>query len=50
MADIQQIMQDEGVMIQPYWRSVFNHSNGRFANVDVHPFYELALHDIHMVG
>jgi peptide/nickel transport system substrate-binding protein len=37
-------------MIQPYWRSVFNHSNGRFANVDAHPFYEQALHDIHMVS
>jgi peptide/nickel transport system substrate-binding protein len=50
MTRIQQIMQEEGVMIQPYWRSVFNHSNGRFANVDVHPFYELAVHDIHMIG
>jgi len=50
MAQLQQIMQDEGVMIQPYWRSVFNHSNGRFANVDVHPFYQLALHDIHRMG
>jgi peptide/nickel transport system substrate-binding protein len=48
MARIQQIMQDEGVLIQPYWRSVFNHSSGAFANVDVHPFYELAVHDIHM--
>ncbi|MCA0953910.1 ABC transporter substrate-binding protein [Mameliella sediminis] len=50
MVKVQQIMQDEGVMIQPYWRSVYNHSNGRFANVDVHPFYELSLHDIHMIG
>ena len=50
MAKMQKIMQDEGVLIQPYWRSVFNHSNGKFANVDVHPFYQLDLHDIHMVG
>jgi peptide/nickel transport system substrate-binding protein len=50
MARLQTIMQEEGVMIQPYWRSVFNHSNGRFANVDAHPFYEQALHDIHMVS
>ena len=40
----------EGVLIQSYWRSVFNHSNGKFASVDVHPFYQLDLHDIHMVG
>jgi peptide/nickel transport system substrate-binding protein len=50
MVRIQTIMQEEGVVIQPFWRSVFNHSNGRFTNVDVHPFYELALHDIHAVG
>ncbi|SDD42445.1 ABC transporter substrate-binding protein [Ruegeria marina] len=48
MAKMEKIMQDEGVLIQSYWRSVFNHSNGKFANVDVHPFYELALHDIHL--
>ena len=50
MAKMQKIMQDEGVLIQAYWRSVFNHSNGKFANVDVHPFYQLDLHDIHMAG
>lgn len=48
MAKIQKIMQDEGVVIQPFWRSVFNHSNGKFTNVDVHPFYQLDLHDIHL--
>jgi peptide/nickel transport system substrate-binding protein len=50
MAKMQNIMQAEGVLIQAYWRSVFNHSNGKFASVDVHPFYQLDLHDIHMVG
>lgn len=48
MAKMQKIMQDEGVLIQSYWRSVFNHSNGKFANVDVHPFYQLDLHDIYL--
>jgi peptide/nickel transport system substrate-binding protein len=50
MAKMQKIMQDEGVLIQPYWRSVFNHSNGKFTSVDVHPFYQLDLHDIHMIA
>jgi len=50
MAKMQKIMQDEGVVIQPYWRSVYNHSNGKFANVDIHPFYQLDLHDIHLAG
>ncbi|APE44577.1 diguanylate cyclase [Sulfitobacter alexandrii] len=48
MAKMEKILQDEGVLIQAYWRSVFNHSNGKFANVDVHPFYQLDLHDIHL--
>ena len=26
MKDIEQILQDSGVLIQPYWRSLFNHS------------------------
>lgn len=50
MAKIQKIMQDEGVLIQPYWRSVYNHSNGKFANTDIHPFYQLDLHDIHLAN
>ena len=50
MARMQQIMIDEGVLIQPYWRSVFNHSNGRFANVDVHPFYQIDVHDIYQMA
>jgi peptide/nickel transport system substrate-binding protein len=50
MAKMQTILQQEGVLIQPYWRSVYNHSNGKFANVNVHPFYQLDLHDIHMTG
>ena len=50
MAQMQRILQEEGVLIQPYWRSVYNHSNGKFANVNVHPFYQLDLHDIHMQG
>lgn len=50
MAKMEKIMQDEGVVIQAYWRSVFNHSNGKFAKVDAHPFYQLDLHDIHLAG
>jgi peptide/nickel transport system substrate-binding protein len=26
MRDIQKILQDSGIMIQPYWRSIYNHS------------------------
>lgn len=50
MGKLQQIMRDEGVLIQPYWRSLYNHSNGKFANTEMHPFYRIDLHDIHLVG
>ena len=50
MLKLQQIMRDEGVLIQPYWRSLYNHSNGKFANTDMHPFYRIDLHDIHLVN
>ncbi|MEM7198095.1 MAG: ABC transporter substrate-binding protein, partial [Pseudomonadota bacterium] len=33
MKDIQAILQDSGVIIQPYWRSLFNHHNDRAKNV-----------------
>ena len=26
MSDIEQILQDSGVIIQPYWRSLYNHT------------------------
>ncbi|MFV0474843.1 MAG: ABC transporter substrate-binding protein [Pikeienuella sp.] len=47
MMKMQKILQDEGVIIQPYWRSIFNHSNGKLENATVHPFYQLDLHDIY---
>ena len=26
MKDIEQILQDSGIIIQPYWRKLYNHS------------------------
>ena len=41
MADIEKIMQDEGVMIQPYWRAVFRHAKDTVRGADMHPTFEL---------
>ena len=41
MAELEQIMQDEGVMIQPYWRSVFRHMKDTIRGADMHPTFEL---------
>ena len=40
MADIEKIMQDEGVLIQPYWRSLFRHHKENVKGADMHPTFE----------
>jgi peptide/nickel transport system substrate-binding protein len=39
MATLQSILQDEGYIIQPYWRSLFAHVKEGF-NVERHPSNE----------
>lgn len=40
MAGLQRIMLDEGVLIQPYWRSLFRHSLPTVHGVEQHPTFE----------
>ena len=40
MAKIEKIMQDEGVMIQPYWRSLYRHFKANVKGADMHPTFE----------
>jgi len=40
MAQIQQIMRDEGVIIQPYWRSLYNHHMPNVVGAEKHPAHE----------
>lgn len=40
MAEIETLMQNEGVMIQPFWRSTFRHQNGEFVGIEMHPSFE----------
>ncbi len=44
MAQLQQIMQDEGVTLQPYWRSLFRHYKDSVINADMHPKFEINIH------
>ena len=39
MGKLQAIMAEEGVTIQPYWRSLYRHNNGTIANADMHIAY-----------
>ncbi len=40
MAKVEMIMQEQGVMIQPYWRSLFRHVNAKVKGCDIHPMFE----------
>ena len=39
MGKLQAIMAEEGVTIQPYWRSLYRHNNGTIAGSDMHIAY-----------
>ncbi|MFT6605460.1 MAG: peptide/nickel transport system substrate-binding protein [Halocynthiibacter sp.] len=41
MAKLEKIMQDDGVMIQPYWRSTFRHFKDTVHGTDMHPTFEM---------
>lgn len=46
MAKIETMLRDDGVIIQPYWRTLYNHHNGRLANATRHPSDEIHLYKI----
>jgi len=46
MAKIQKIMQDEGVIIQPYWRSLYRHTKANVKNAEKHPTFEIHIDQI----
>ena len=41
MAKLEAIMLDEGVMVQPYWRSLFRHVKEEVMGADQHPTFEM---------
>ncbi len=40
MKDLESILQDEGVMVQPFWRSLFRHAKENVVGIDMHPSFE----------
>ncbi|MFN3210849.1 MAG: ABC transporter substrate-binding protein [Roseovarius sp.] len=50
MRRLQSILRDEGVIIQPYWRTLYNHHNGRLAGAEKHPAHEIHLYRIGFTG
>ena len=45
MAEIERTLQASGVIIQPYWRSIFTHSTSRVRNYGAHPLMEMYLNE-----
>ena len=41
---LQEIMQEQGVIIQPYWRSLYRHYNDKVVNGEMHPTFEIYPH------
>lgn len=41
MKRLQEIMQEEGVIIQPYWRSLYRHTKAKVKGAEMHPTYEM---------
>ncbi len=46
MKELEQILQDSGIIIQSYWRSLYNHSATYVKNHGMHPTNE---HDFYRV-
>ena len=43
---LQEIMQEEGHIIQPYWRSLYRHMREGVVNGEMHPTFEIHVHKL----
>ena len=46
MAKLENIMLEEGVVTQPYWRSLYNHSRSYVKGMGMHPTFEIHMDKI----
>ncbi|MRU16937.1 ABC transporter substrate-binding protein [Roseovarius sp. A21] len=44
--EVELLLREEGVIIQPYWRALYNHHNGKLVNAGKHPANEIHLYKI----
>jgi peptide/nickel transport system substrate-binding protein len=45
MATLEKIMQDNAVIIQPYWRKLYRHYKKGIHNVEMHPTFEMHMYN-----
>jgi peptide/nickel transport system substrate-binding protein len=43
MAKMEKIIQDSGILVQPYWRSTFRHMTAEVNGLVMHPTFEIHL-------
>ena len=48
MEEIEKIVQDSGIIIQPYWRKIFNHSAPEVRDHYIHPSFEIEVSRVWM--
>ncbi len=46
MVELETIMQNEGVIIQPYWQSLFRHYKDNVVGAEMHPSFEIYPHEL----
>ncbi len=46
IGQIEHLLREDAVIVQPYWRSLYNHHNGRLVNAEKHPANEIHLYKI----
>jgi len=46
MARLEEIMIEQGVVIQPFWRSIFRHHAPNVLGADAHPEFEIYPHKL----
>ncbi len=46
MARIERLMQEDGVIIQPYWRSTYRHFVPSLVGAEMHPMFEIHAYKI----
>ncbi|MFK0691449.1 ABC transporter substrate-binding protein [Mesorhizobium sp. IMUNJ 23033] len=46
MKEVEAIIQDSGIIIQPYWQKLYNHMNEKVKNYSIHPTFQIDLQKV----
>jgi peptide/nickel transport system substrate-binding protein len=46
MKDLETIIQDSGIIIQPYWQKLYNHMTDKVKNYSIHPTFQMDLQEV----